>query len=69
MEKLFADINEIFGNIKICYAKELTKIYEFMATKDLKAVLEEIKGRPELIKGEITLVIDPVSPQSNLEIG
>ncbi|MDA8401499.1 MAG: 16S rRNA (cytidine(1402)-2'-O)-methyltransferase [Deltaproteobacteria bacterium] len=68
VEKLLADINEIFGNIKICYAKELTKIYEFIETKDLKAVLEEIKGRPELIKGEITLVIDPVSLQSNLEI-
>ncbi|MHB1545244.1 MAG: 16S rRNA (cytidine(1402)-2'-O)-methyltransferase [bacterium] len=61
VEKLLADMNDIFGNIKICYAKELTKIYEFIETKDLKSVLEEIKCRPELIKGEITIVADPLS--------
>ncbi len=61
VEKLLAEINEIFGNIKICYAKELTKIYEFIETKDLKTILLEIQSRPELIKGEITLVVNPES--------
>ncbi len=64
IEKLFADINEIFGNVKICYAKELTKIYEFIETKDIKTITEEIKNRPELTKGEITLIVDP-SPISD----
>ncbi|MHB1660664.1 MAG: 16S rRNA (cytidine(1402)-2'-O)-methyltransferase [bacterium] len=60
VEKLFEDIMEVLGNVRICYAKELTKIYEFIETKDLKTLAEEIKGRPELLKGEITLVIDPL---------
>ena len=59
IEKLFADINEIFGNVKICYAKELTKIYEFIETKDVKTITEEIKNRPELTKGELTVIVDP----------
>lgn len=57
--KLLTDIMDILGNVKICYAKELTKVYEFVKTQDLKTLAEEIKNRPELLKGEITLVIDP----------
>ncbi len=67
VEKLLAEINEIFGNIKICYAKELTKIYEFIETKDLKTILLEIQSRPELIKGEITLVVNP-DPDYNSDV-
>ena len=59
VEKLLADINEIMGSVKICYAKELTKIYEFIETKDVKTIIEEIKKRPELIKGELTVIVDP----------
>lgn len=67
VEKLFEDIMEILGNVKICYAKELTKIYEFAKTQDLKSLLNEIKTRPELLKGEITLVIEPISQNSARE--
>ncbi len=58
VEKLLEDIMEILGNIRICYAKELTKVYEFVKTRDLKTLIEEIKSSPELLKGEITLVIE-----------
>ncbi len=58
--KLLADIMEILGNVKICYAKELTKIYEFIKTKDLEILMKEIKDKPELLKGEITLIIEPL---------
>jgi 16S rRNA C1402 (ribose-2'-O) methylase RsmI len=47
------------GSVKICYAKELTKIYEFIETKDVKTITEEIKNRPELTKGELTVIVDP----------
>ncbi|MDA8273185.1 MAG: 16S rRNA (cytidine(1402)-2'-O)-methyltransferase [Deltaproteobacteria bacterium] len=60
VEKLLEDIMEILGNIRICYAKELTKVYEFVKTRDLKTLIEEIKSSPELLKGEITLVIEPL---------
>jgi 16S rRNA (cytidine1402-2'-O)-methyltransferase len=64
VEKLFADIMDILGNVKICYAKELTKIYESIETKDLKTLSNEIINRPELLKGEITLVINPLAASS-----
>lgn len=66
VEKLFEDIIEVLGNVRICYAKELTKIYESIETKDLKTLTKEIKGRPELLKGEITLVIDPLPLYTNI---
>ena len=59
VEKLLEDILDLFGNARICYAKELTKVYEFVKTQDLKALMDEIKNKPELLKGEITLVIEP----------
>ncbi len=64
VEKLLSDIYEIFGNVKICYAKELTKIYEFIGTKSLKTFIEEIKLKPALIKGEIVLAISHVNPDT-----
>ena len=65
VEKLLEDIMEILGNIRICYAKELTKVYEFIKTQDLKTLMEEIKNRPELLKGEITLVMEPLPLSAN----
>ncbi len=66
VEKLLEDIMEILGNIRICYAKELTKVYEFVKTRDLKTLIEEIKSSPELLKGEITLVIEPLPLSAGL---
>lgn len=61
VEKLLDDIMEAIGNVKICYAKEITKVYEFIKTQDLKSLREEIKSRPELLKGEISLAVEPLS--------
>ncbi|MFW0884422.1 16S rRNA (cytidine(1402)-2'-O)-methyltransferase [Candidatus Acidulodesulfobacterium sp. H_13] len=60
VEKLLEDVTEIFGNVKICYAKELTKIYEFIKTQDIEMLKDEIKNSPELLRGEITLLIEPL---------
>jgi 16S rRNA (cytidine1402-2'-O)-methyltransferase len=59
IEKLFDVIENIFGNIKICYAKELTKFFENIQTKEIKSLREDFKNTPELLKGEITLIISP----------
>ncbi|MCL4542533.1 MAG: 16S rRNA (cytidine(1402)-2'-O)-methyltransferase [Deltaproteobacteria bacterium] len=59
IKKLFEEIGDIFGNATICYAKELTKMYEFIETKDLQTLKEELDSNSDLLKGEITLVIDP----------
>ena len=66
-EKLLADISVIFGDVKICYAKELTKVFEYIRTGRLKQVAEEIGNRPELLKGEITVVVDPSSAQAETD--
>ncbi len=57
--KLMDNIFETMGNVRVCYAKELTKIYESLITRDLSGLKREIEKRPELLKGEITLVIEP----------
>ncbi|MHB8231434.1 MAG: 16S rRNA (cytidine(1402)-2'-O)-methyltransferase [bacterium] len=57
VKALFEELWSIFGNVKICYAKELTKIYEFIETKDLKILEEKINNNPDLLRGEITLVV------------
>jgi 16S rRNA (cytidine1402-2'-O)-methyltransferase len=62
IEKLFDVIENIFGNIKICYAKELTKFFENIKTKEIKCLREDFKSNPELLKGEITLIVSPALP-------
>jgi len=62
IEKLFDVMENIFGNIKICYAKELTKFFESIKTKEIKYLREDFKNNPELLKGEITLIVSPTAP-------
>ncbi|MCL5673199.1 MAG: 16S rRNA (cytidine(1402)-2'-O)-methyltransferase [Deltaproteobacteria bacterium] len=59
IEKLFDVIENIFGNIKICYAKEITKFFENIRTKDISSLRIDFNNSPELLKGEITLIISP----------
>lgn len=61
VEKLLSMIESIPGDVKICYAKELTKVYEYIRTCNLKELKQEIQDRPELLKGEITIVVEPLS--------
>ncbi len=65
VEKLLDDIMETLGNVKICYAKEITKVYEFIKTQDLKTLRDEIKNKPELLRGEISIAVEPLSLMPN----
>ncbi len=47
-------IEEVFGNRKICLARELSKIYEEIYRGSIQDVIKEIEN----IKGEIVLVVD-----------
>lgn len=68
IEKLLDLILTIIGNVQICYAKELTKFYEYIKTKDIKSLQEDLKNNPDLLKGEITLIVNPAlyHPDPNL---
>ncbi len=57
VKALFEELGNIFGNVKICYAKELTKIYEFIGTQYLKELEEKINVNPDLLRGEITIIV------------
>ncbi len=48
-------IHEVFGNVDVCVARELTKLHEEYIRGKLKKVMEEIKER-ETLKGEVVLV-------------
>lgn len=48
------NILEVFGNRKICLARELSKIYEEYYRGTITAILEDIEN----IKGEIVLVVE-----------
>ncbi len=60
IEKLLDLIEEITGNVKICYAKELTKLFEYIRTTDIRSIREELKKNPALLKGELTLIVNPL---------
>lgn len=51
----------IMGNVKVCYAKELTKIYENIKTLRLVELKNMLEDNVDLLRGEITLVIEPAS--------
>lgn len=49
------DMYEVFGNRKICIARELTKLYEEFIHITIKEAIEKIEQSP--LKGEIVLLI------------
>ena len=54
-------IREIFGNVTICVAREMTKVHEEFFRGKISEALESFKDRP--VKGEVTLIFssDPSS--------
>ena len=56
IEKMVADILEIFGNRQICIAREISKKFEQFIRGDVETVLAKIKSKP--IKGEIVVVVE-----------
>ena len=48
-------IREVFGEVDVCIARELTKIHEEYLRGTVSEVLEELEGR-ESIKGEVVLI-------------
>lgn len=48
-----SDLQEIYGDIEISLARELTKIHEEI----IKAKISEIKDNPNIIKGEIIVLL------------
>lgn len=55
------DLYSVFGNQRICIAKELTKMYE----EFIYSTLEEIQNIEFDLKGEFVLVIDKINEQNN----
>lgn len=59
--KLLETILEIFGDRKACIAREMTKIHEEFLRENVKALINELKGKEReqnQLKGEIVLVIE-----------
>ncbi len=52
--KTLQNIKEVFGNRKICLAREISKLYEELYRGTIDDVIKEVEG----IKGEIVIVID-----------
>lgn len=58
------DFLEIFGDIQIVVARELTKLYEEIRREKISRALEHFeKHKP---KGELTLLINPLFPSKSL---
>lgn len=56
LEKLLEELLGIFGDRKVCVAREITKLYEETIRGRLSEILTEIKSRK--IKGEVVLVVE-----------
>lgn len=54
-------IKEVFGNRRICIARELTKLFEEVTITDIDVFLREKKG----LKGEITLLVEGAKEDLN----
>ncbi len=48
-------IREVFGEVKVCIARELSKVHEEYIRGSVSEVIEEIEGRGEL-KGEVVIL-------------
>jgi 16S rRNA (cytidine1402-2'-O)-methyltransferase len=52
--KTLEDMYEVYGNVQICLAKELTKIYQSVKSQTISSWLEQFKKQPP--KGEFVLL-------------
>lgn len=57
VEKTLGDMQEVFGDIEIVFARELTKIYEEIKKKKISDALQQFKKKPP--KGEFVLLFHP----------
>ena len=62
--KTLAELDEIFGNITITIARELSKIFEEIKTANIKELMEYYTKNP--LKGEITAIIHPAQKEKNI---
>lgn len=54
VEKTLADMQEVFGDIEVVFARELTKIFEEVKSKKISDALVQFKKKPP--KGEFVLL-------------
>lgn len=62
--KTLTELDEIFGNITITVARELSKIFEEIKTATVGELIEYYSKKP--IKGEITVILNPVKKEKIL---
>jgi len=55
LQKTLSDIKDIFGDIDICVAKELTKVYEEIKIDKASEIIEFFSGQRQ--KGEFVIII------------
>lgn len=55
---------DIFGDRKICIARELTKLHEEFIRGYISEIIEEVKE----LKGELVIVVDGYQKEDNLEL-
>ncbi len=58
--KTLRALKEIFGERRIIFARELTKVYEEVIRGEISEIIEILEKRPS-IKGELTLVVEGLS--------
>ncbi|MFA6988954.1 MAG: 16S rRNA (cytidine(1402)-2'-O)-methyltransferase [Candidatus Gastranaerophilaceae bacterium] len=62
--KTLSELEEIFGNITITVARELSKIFEEINTATVKELIEYYTQN--ILKGEITVIINPVKKEKSI---
>ena len=60
IEKMLADMKDVFGNREICLARELTKLHEEFLRGSLDEVIEALPG----LKGEMVVVVAGYEPEA-----
>ncbi|MCS7197699.1 MAG: 16S rRNA (cytidine(1402)-2'-O)-methyltransferase [Candidatus Bipolaricaulota bacterium] len=61
-------MSELLSDRKIALCRELTKVHEEILRGTAREILEQLKSRPA-IKGEITMVIEPLESGESVELG
>lgn len=64
IEKMLEDLLEVFGDRRICLARELTKLHE----EFLRGTISEILAEVSSLKGEMAVVVEGCKEQSGLSL-
>ena len=62
------EILEILGDIDICIAREITKVYEDIKTDKVSNIIEYYKENQDKIRGEFVLIVKNNDTNKNLDI-